>query len=272
MTLRILFRDEDQELNTDIANSLQEIYKTRRGYFKTIAYDCTNDTTTCPELTSLLGPGNDPRASRSSSQYPNLTFYIPQGLNPFGGKPLIDQHGFGSHVDYKRLERIIDEKIPFMGDNIKDKECLEDWEDEMLNKVIMFGHKKMPPAEWSALSARFKGHLSFAYMRDGYKSAYRFKYTVSELPTVYAVIDGKQIKYDGKMTLQELEEFCLRFAHEELAKVVFRKPGEHDEDKYLFAEVNQQDTYKKKVEAFNDKAKRMKTLYGKPESITASDL
>jgi len=37
-----------------------------------------------------------------------------------------------------------------MGDIIKDKECLEDWEDETLNKVIMFGKAKMPPPEWAA--------------------------------------------------------------------------------------------------------------------------
>ena len=82
-----------------------------------------------------------------------------------------------------------------MGDNIKDVECLEDWEDEMLNKVIMFGNTKTPPKEWAAMSARFKGHLSFAYMRDSYKSQYKSKYDVSKVPTVYAVIDGQHIKF-----------------------------------------------------------------------------
>jgi len=50
MILRILYRDEDPEHNQEIANHLEEIYKNRRGYFKTVAYDCTRDVVTCPEL------------------------------------------------------------------------------------------------------------------------------------------------------------------------------------------------------------------------------
>ena len=153
-----------------------------------------------------------------------------------------------------------------MGDIIKDKECLEDWEDETLNKVIMFGKAKMPPPEWAAQTSRFKGKLSFAYMQDTYSKDYLPKYDVTKYPTVYALADGKHIRHDGEMTLQDLEAFCHQFAHEEIAKVVFRKPGEHDEDKFLFSEVNQQETWEEKVASFADKAKKMKRKYSKPEA------
>jgi len=88
-----------------------------------------------------------------------------------------------------------------MGDIIKDKECLEDWEDETLNKVIMFGKAKMPPPEWAAQTSRFKGKLSFAYMQDTYSKDYLPKYDVTKYPTVYALADGKHIRHDGEMTL-----------------------------------------------------------------------
>jgi hypothetical protein len=164
--------------------------------------------------------------------------HIPDGLNTFNGKPMVHTSGFQSHANEKLIRQLLDENMPFLGEKLTNDEDSEDFEDQKLNRVILFWMKDTVPGWYKALSSKYKGRLSFGFVGSTNRPTHFKKHGISKYPTLLGLRGSDDVPYEGEYNYHDVDEFVSTLAHEGIEKVVFRKPAAHDENKFYFAEVN----------------------------------
>jgi hypothetical protein len=149
-----------------------------RGFFKIVAFDCSDDEKACAEDVK--------------PQLPAVQARTPAGLNPYTGKPLVHNREFTGEVNPKTLSKWILDNMPYLGETLNPSNIEEYLNDPDMNKVILFTNKAKTPPLYKALVSEFRGYIHFGLVFDK-EDELVSRFEVTGFPTFLGLKGGETI-------------------------------------------------------------------------------
>lgn len=219
MIMAIIY-DESSAGSILLSKVLSEIGPKFSHYIDFVVINCENEESLCKE--------------ELRSNLPVFQGYVPAGLNPYTGKPLVHERPYQGLIAAKEISSFFNEHIPYLGEfieNTSNKDFLE----QEGNKVILFTNKDKVPVIYRGLSSKYRGWINFGVVWHHQTQLVKH-YGISEFPTLLVVDGDDYLKYEGKIEFESISEFLEKYKAEEkrepkLKKNFSSKPPTGDEPK-----------------------------------------
>lgn len=211
LTMTIIY-DESTAGSIALDQVIGELLPKYENYVKFIALDCDQVPHICkPEL---------------RSQMPVFQGYAPGGINPYTGKPLVNDRPYQGAISAKDIGNFFTENVPFLGEYLT-QENNEKFLEEEGNKVLLFTNKEKVPIIFKGLSSKFRARLEFAVVFVN-QTELIAQYDVINFPTLVVIEGDDTIQYRGKIDFDEISEFLSKYQAAERwplrAKKVVKQP------------------------------------------------
>lgn len=182
-------------------------------YMRFFAYDCAYDPKTCsPEIKESL---------------PMISAYVPGGMNPYTGKPLVYQRNYEGSGSPDELGSFLRKNTPYLGTYLT-TENLEGFLADTLNKVILFTNKDSTPILYKGLTSHFRGRLEFGLVWANQTSVLR-KFDVESFPTLLVQDEEGQRVYDGEMEFENIAVYLESYAAKKKQPIVYKNFNKKEE-------------------------------------------
>jgi hypothetical protein len=179
-----------------ITGEFEEVYidfiREYKGLFRTLVYDCTDDEELCKE--------------EVRPNLPIITAYKPTGMNPYTGRPDVENEHFTGTTSTDNLSKYIGKMMPYFGKSVTDK-TREEFMSHKEPKFLLFSNKKKPTSVIKALTSEFRDRMHFGYVhKDQIETVNTF--SPPEIPCLMALKDdGEHAVFDGEFTFDEMTEW-----------------------------------------------------------------
>ena len=194
MTMTVIYVPESQAsilLNT----VLEDLMPKFSNYVKFLSFDCTDEPGVCNE--------------EMIEKLPVFQGYVPAGLNPYTGKPLVHSRGYQGLIAAKEISEYFNTNIPYLGETLS-KETNEAFLNEESNKVILFTNKEKVPIIYRGLSSKYRGFLDFGLVKQQQTDLLEH-YDIKDFPSLIVIEKNDIIKYKGKIDFNEISEFLEKY-------------------------------------------------------------
>jgi Thioredoxin len=175
---------------------LNEVMPKFKNNLKILALDCGLNSDVC---------GNE-----LISKLPLFQGYVPAGLNPYTGKPLIHERPYAGIIASKEISEFFNNNIPYLGEYLT-PENKESIMSEKLNKVFLFTNKDKVPLIYKGLSSKYRGRLEFAVVWHHQKDLVA-EFDVTDFPSLIVIENDEIIKYTSKIDFDQISEFLSKYA------------------------------------------------------------
>lgn len=213
----VLIYDPDGPGSIALGGVLKGLMSKFSNFLKILALDCTEETETCDQ--SIM------------EKLPIFQGYVPAGLNPYTGKPLIHDRPFQGVIGSKEIGDFFNNNIPYLGEYLQ-SESNQDFVSENINKVILFTNKEKVPVIYKGLSSKYRGWLNFGIVFQNQTDLVNI-YEISSFPSLIVVENDDVIRYSGEIEFEKISKFLEKYKASEkqapkLKKIVQTKPQEQE--------------------------------------------
>lgn len=194
MTAVVIY-ERDGIASQALAGALEQVIEKFHNYVKVYAIDCTDDEQICPQ--------------NIKEELPVFEAHVPNGLNPYTGKPLINLRKYEGIIGNKEITAFFVNNIPFQGEFLS-TDTEEYLNENLLNHVILFTNKDTAPVMFKGLSAKYKGRIEF-WVAFYNQTEYTQKYNIDEFPSIVVKSGNEVVNYQGKNDFYEISGFLDGF-------------------------------------------------------------
>ena len=188
--------DSQGHTSRQFARTLLDLAPKLSNYIKFFAFDCRSDPSVCPE--------------EYLPQLPSVTAYVPEGIDPSTGKPLVNERAYTGSISGKDIGEFFANCIPYLGDFL-DSKNLPQFLKEEGNKTILFTNKDSVPVIYRGVTSKYRGRLEFGIIWSNSTEIIE-KYEVHEYPTLIVLQDDHIERYSGKLDFSKISDFINKFA------------------------------------------------------------
>ena len=216
----VLIYDENGQGSIALSNVLRELMPKFSNYVKVLALDCISNPTMCKE--DII------------PKLPIFQGYVPAGLNPYTGKPLIHERPYQGVIAVKEIGDFFNNHIPYLGEFLT-PDNNENFVTEENNKVVLFTNKDKVPIIFKGLSSKYRGRLEFGTVFHNQTDLLKY-YDQFEFPSLIVMEEGDIIRYPGKIDFNDISAFLDKYASavkkpQKPKKIVQPKPQPQEEQK-----------------------------------------
>ena len=218
-TVVSIIYDESGNKSWQLSRLLIDLTSKFSNYVKFYAYDCSNDPTVCDP--SIL------------SELPAIQLYVPAGINPYTGKPLVNERNYQGNLSGKALGEFIMDNIPYLGDHLY-SENDEFWK-ESQNKTILFTNKDSEPIIYKGISSKFRGRLEVGLVWSN-NTKLTTKYNITEYPSLIVLQNETIHTYSGKYDFKDISIFLKPFISDSKKPLKAKKISATEESDLILPE------------------------------------
>jgi hypothetical protein len=162
---------------------------------------------------------NDPKFCTvdMKENLPAVQSFIPRGISPLTGSPLISEKIFTEDFHPFHLNKFITENVPYLGDFVG-KDYIEEFLSLPMRKVFIFLRDEEIDNDLKALSSKFRGRLEFGVVFIN-QTEILDKFQVYRFPSILVVENEKNTWFEGVFIFEDLVKFLSPFAAAEKQKL-----------------------------------------------------
>jgi hypothetical protein len=190
-----------------VSRTLLDLTDKFNNFIQFVAFDCSSDPAVCP-------PENLP-------MMPSVQAFVPAGLNPYTGKPLVYERQFQGNVLGKELGEFFHTNVPYLGSYLESA-TLEEFLSENSTKTILFTNKDTVPIIYKGITSKFRGKIDFGIVWSNQTDLIS-KYDIQEYPSLLILHQNSTIKYQGKYDFKDISNYLKKYAATERKPLKLKK-------------------------------------------------
>lgn len=206
-TVISVIHDNTGQASIALDRVLSELSPRFQNFVKFIALNCDDEPGLCQE---------DTKAS-----LPIFQAFVPAGINPYNGKPLVNQRPYQGVIGAKEISEFFTSNIPFLGDTLTNDNNKEFF-DEKGNKAVLFTNKDKVPLIFRGLASKYRARLEFGVVFDKETQLLEY-YNVKEFPTLIVIENDEIIRYSDKIEFKEISNFLENYVSAEKKPLKYKK-------------------------------------------------